>query len=284
MTFTVEAIREMQESHVVEQANRNVRLMSGDKSAVIALPDRYSTHDLEKFLPLRRRARGRMSTTAMRDFVAYSLIHREPGATIFIDANKMRAVGVLNLGQPDAAGHADNQAVLELEQTAAYKALRQACSGHKSQATLAEFLEDWPDAVQAFAGTEQLAAPKAIAAIRKITIESLRKLESEEQQLSATRSAFESVAATSTEKLPTHLYFNCVPYAGLSERQFVLRLQIHTGDKAPSLSLRMANEELHAEQMAQELCALLRSQCQAATDVIEAEPMQVLIGSYSAAA
>lgn len=283
MTFTVEAIREMQEHQVVEQANRNVRLMSGDKSAVVALPDRYSTHDLEKFLPLRRRARGRMSTTSVRDFAAYTSSHREPGASVFIDAAKMRAVGVLNLGTPMQPGHADNLAVLDLEQTAAFKALLQARSGHKSQATLAEFLEDWPDAVQAFSGTDELTAPNAIAAIRKITIESLRKLESEEQQLSATRSAFESVAATSTEKLPTHIYFRCVPYAGLSERTFVLRLAIHTGDKAPSLSLRIVNEELHAEQMAQELCQLLRTTLELPAYAGDS-PLPVLIGSYAAAA
>lgn len=283
MTFTVEAIREMQEAKTIQHANENVHAMAGAKSAVVALPDRYSTHDLEKFLPTRRRARGRMSTSSVRDFAAYTSAHREPGASVFIDATKMRAVGVLNLGTPLEPGHADNLAVLELEQTAAFKALLQARSGHKSQATLAEFLEDWPDAVQAFAGTEQLAAPKAIAAIRKITIESLRKLESEEQQLSATRSAFESVAATSTEKLPTHIYFRCVPYAGLAERTFVLRLAIHTGDKAPQLSLRIVNEELHAEQMAQELCQLLRMTLEEAAYGGDS-PLPVLIGSYAAAA
>lgn len=281
MTFTVESIRELQEAHTIERANENVRAMAGTGSAVVALPDRYSTHDLEKFLPQRRRARGRMSTTSVDDFAAYCVTHREPGATVFIDANKMRAVSVLNLGTPQQPGHADNQAVLELEQTAAYKALRFACNSHKSQATLAEFLEDWPDAVQAFANSEQIPAPKANAAIRKITIESLRKLESEEQQLSATRSAFESVAATSTEKLPTHLYFRCVPYAGLTERTFVLRLAIHTGDRAPQLSLRIVNEELHSEQMAQELGVKLR---ETFSDHAGDSPLPVLIGSYSAAA
>lgn len=281
MTFTVEAIRELQEAHVVEQANHNVRLMSGEESAIVALPNNYATHDLERYLPQRRRARGRMSTTSVNDFAAYATTHREPGASVFIDATKMRAVGVLNLGTPNDPGHADNLAVLELEQTAAYRALRFACNGHKSQQTLAEFLEDWPDAVQAFAAGEQIAAPKAVGAIRKITIESLRKLESEEQQLSATRSAFESVAATSTEKLPTHIYFRCVPYAGLAERTFVLRLAIHTGDRAPQLSLRMVNEELHAEQMAQELCDLLRITFEAH---VSDSPLPVLIGHYAAAA
>lgn len=281
MTFTVEAIRELQEHNTVDYANDNVRKAVGFDPAVVALPDRYSTHDLEKFLPHRRRARGCMSTMSVDDFAAYCVTHSYLNATVFIDARKMRAVGVLNLGTPEMPGHADNLAVLELEQTAAFKALLQARSGHKSQATLAEFLEDWPDAVQAFANSEQITAPKAIAAIRKITIESLRKLESEEQQLSATRSAFESVAATSTEKLPTHLYFRCVPYAGMTERTFVLRLAIHTGDRAPQLSLRIINEELHSEQMAQELGVKLR---ETFSERAGDSPLPVLIGSYSAAA
>lgn len=282
MTFTVEAIRELQESKTVEQSNAAI-LQAARDSAVVALPDRYSTHDLEEFMLQRRRARGRMSTTSMDDFVSYSLAHREPGATVFIDASKMRAVGVLNLGLPNAPGHADNLAVLELELTAAYKAMRFACCGHKSQSAMAEFLEDWPDAVRAFADTEQLETPKAIAAIRKITVESLRKLESEEQQLSTTRSAFESVAATSTEKLPTHIHFDCDPYAGLCDRTFVLRLAIHTGDKHPQLSLRTVKEELHTEEMARELCDLLAADVKQRTGDGE-EPMPVLIGSYSAAA
>ncbi len=282
MTFTVESIRELQEARTLEQANESVAFMAGEKSAVVALPDRYSTHDLEKFLPHRRRARGRMTTTAIGDFVEYSLAHRQPGATIYIDAPKMCAVGVLNLGTPVNPGHADNLSVLELEQTAAYRAMRFVCNIHKSQAALAEFLEDWPDAVRAMTNGEPLQTPKAIAAIRKITIESLRKLESEAQQLSTTRSAFESVAATSTEKLPTHIAFTCVPYAGLTERTFVLRLSVHAGDKVPSLSLRIAKEELHAEEMAKELFQILRERV--AHSVGEEQPIPVLIGGYSAAA
>ena len=282
MTFTVESIRELQEARTLEQANESIRLAAGAAAAVVALPDHFSTHDLEKFLDQRRRARGRMTTTSIDDFVAYSLAHRESGATVFIDANKMRAVGVLNLGTPEVPGHADNQAVLEIEPTAAYKALRSTCSSHKSQATLAEFLEDWPDAVQALENGQPLATPKAIAAIRKITIESLRKLESDEQQLSTTRSAFESVAATSTEKLPTHIAFTCVPFAGLTERTFMLRLSVHTGDTAPKLSLRIANDELHAEEMAKELCQILHERVE--HSVGDEPTMPVLIGSYSAAA
>ena len=282
MTFTTEAIRELQESKTVEQSNAAIlRALADSNDAVVALPDRYSTHDLEKLALMRRRARGCMTTTSIPDFAAYSQAHREFGATVFINAAKMRAVALLNLGAPKLPGHADNQAVLELEQTAAYKAMRFACSGHKSQSALAEFLEDWPDAVDALAHGEDLSMPKAISAIRKISIEALRRIESEEQQLSTTRSAFESVAATSVEKLPTHIEFNCVPFAGLTSRQFVLRMSVHTGEKSPLLSLRLINEEKHAEEMAQELCALLRQEISGQAGE---EAMPVLIGSYAASA
>jgi uncharacterized protein YfdQ (DUF2303 family) len=111
--------------------------------------------------------------------------------------------------------------------------------------------------------------------VRRITIESLRKQESEEQSLSATRSALESVTASSKEPLPTTIFFKCQPYAELSERLFVLRLGITTGDKAPSIVLRMVKPEEHAERMSEELASLLSAGLSAE------KAFPVVIGTYS---
>jgi uncharacterized protein YfdQ (DUF2303 family) len=84
-----------------------------------------------------------------------------------------------------------------------------------------------------------------------------RKVEAEEQSLSAERSVMESVAATSKNApLPEFILFSCAPFACLSSRVFVMRLSVRTGDaNKPSLSLgvHLIREEEHAEQMAQEL-------------------------------
>ena len=101
------------------------------------------------------------------------------------------------------------------------------------------------------------------------------QLEATEQQLSATRSAFESVSATSTEPLPTTIYFSCVPYHGLSERQFVLRLGVLTGAKEPAIVLRIVNKEQHEEEMAAELSELVANN-------LKDSGVPVMVGRYQA--
>ncbi len=115
--------------------------------------------------------------------------------------------------------------------------------------------------------------PKAIAAIRKLSIESMRKLESSEQSLSASKSAFESVQATSAEPIPTTIYFDCEPYYGLESRQFVLRLGVLTGGDKPAINLRVVKQELHDEEMANEFADLARDALGSA--------LPVLIGAYA---
>ena len=114
------------------------------------------------------------------------------------------------------------------------------------------------------------------AAIRKLTIETMRKLESEEQSLSASRSAFESVQATSKEPIPTTILFMCQPYKDLNERTFALRLAIQTSGDKPSVSLRIVKAEQHNEEMANELAALIGAN-------FSGEGVPVLIGAYAKA-
>lgn len=57
---------EMGTSEAIEQASRAL-LLDGQASHLAALPDNFTVHDLEKFLPNRRRARGNMSTPNCED-------------------------------------------------------------------------------------------------------------------------------------------------------------------------------------------------------------------------
>ena len=272
--FDKDAIQELTKSEAISAANRAV---TQQVETLVALPVDFATHDLEKYLTNRRRARGVMSTSNVNDFAEYAKKHAENGASVFIQQDEMTAVAVLNLGTPTQPGHADNLAKLAPQKTAAFFALSAIANGAgNSQKTVAEFLEDWPGYTQCFNDGGAIEPPKAIAAIRKISIEALRKQENTEQQLGATRSAFESVQATSTEPLPTTIYFKTVPYNGLAERSFVLRLGILTGSDKPAISLRIVNKEQHAEDMAEELAQLV-------TKAISLCPvdMPVLVGSYS---
>jgi uncharacterized protein YfdQ (DUF2303 family) len=270
--ITETAIKALQLGAAIEQAAAAVA-----DHEVAALPNDFTLHDLEKFQPQRRRARGTFSTPFIAAFCAYVTRSASDGAQVFIDPTAMKAVGVLNLGTSDAPGHADDLAVLQLTKTAAYHALGLVASGQgKSQRDVAEFLEDWQHAVQCFDGATEIKPSAAVAAVRSITIEALRRVESQEQSLSASRSALESVSAKGTEQIPTTIYFKCQAYAELQERTFVLRLGISTGEKAPLIVLRVIKPEEHAEQMGNELVRRIEE------SLGKDCPASALIGTYSA--
>ena len=276
--FDKDAIKELAQAEAITAAAKAVAGSFEADKAIVALPSEFTVHDLEKNLPLRRRARGIMTTSSVAPFAEYVEQHKEPGAAVFVDQDAMTAVAVLNLGTPDQPGHADNIAKMVAKRLAAFTALLQhANGGGLAQAKAAEFMEDWPGYFKFFKDAGEITAGQAIAAVRKLTIEAMRKLEATEQQLSATRSAFESVSATSTEPLPTTIYFNCVPYHGLKERQFVLRLGVLTSSKDPAIVLRIVNKEQHDEEMAAELAVLVDSS-------LTASGVPVMVGKYQAMA
>jgi uncharacterized protein YfdQ (DUF2303 family) len=270
--FDKEAIEALQYGGGIKEANEAIH--GQVDSGVIAMPEHFKTLDLETYMQVRRRARGVMTTHALSDFATYTKAHAEEGATVFVDADEMSATAVLNLGTAADPGHTDNRAKVQLKRTAAYVALKAHASGQAiSQLKAAEFLEDWTGYVQCFNDRGAITLPKAIAAVRKLSIESMRKLESSEQSLSASKSAFESVQATSAEPIPTTIYFDCEPYYGLESRQFVLRLGVLTGGDKPAISLRIVKQELHDEEMANEFADLARDALGSA--------LPVLIGAYA---
>lgn len=269
--FNKEAIQELSKAQAITAAHNAVACQV---HTVVALPNDFTLHDVEQYQNTRRRARGTMATSNVPDFASYVDSHKQAGAAVFIQQDKMTAIAVLNLGKPDAPGHTDNRAELAPKKTAAYTELKAIATGQpKKQQEIAEFFEDWAGNIKFFNEAGAITPPQAIAAIRKITIETLKKLENSEAQISASKSAFESVTAKSAEPIPTTIYFSTVPYHGLKEREFVMRLGILAGGDKPAVNLRIVNQEQHNEDMAIELAELVKA---AIVD------LPVLIGEYAA--
>lgn len=274
--FDSDAIKTLTEAESISAANvALVEVVGNDRyHAGVALPQDYTVHDLEKFLPQRRRARGTMTTSVMPHFADYATANKEAGAAVFVNAKDMKAHAVLNLGTPAQPGHADNLAVFEAQQTAPFKALLENSGKGLKQQDAAEFLEDWSAYIQCSddAGGH-IELRKAVSAFRRLTIESARKVESEVGRLAATASALDSVKASSVEAIPAVVSFTCEPYLGLDKRTINMRVGILTTDK-PAIVLRIINMEAHREEMSHELAALI-------TQAI-AGAMPVHIGTYSA--
>lgn len=273
--FDKDAIKALTEAQSINAAAGAVNDAIAN-SSIVALPSDYATHDLEKYLPNRRRARGKMATSSVQAFAAYVEAHKEEGASVFVSQSPMAATAVLNLGKPTAPGHADNIAELAPKATAAYIALCSIANGQgKTQRDVAEWLEDWAMFIDAVDSDGQdIQTKHAISAVRSITIEAMRKAESKESSLSATRSALEQVTARSDgNPLPAELHVNVEPYVGFLPRMFVVRLGVLTTNDKPSLVLRIAKAELHAEQMAAELAEKVQ-------DALNGVP--ALLGNYAA--
>lgn len=224
------------------------------ETPVAALPDNFKLANLEQYLPGRCRYRGTMKTVALKDFMDYCEKYEDEGSECFVDPQRMTARTIFNLGCTGEPGHADFTAELSLVKTAEYSALLDVNGSRTTQKTMAEFMEDYSDSIVCFASDgEVIPNSKAIAAIRRLTIEASRKEDHEVQDLKASRSALESIEARSDHGLPSGFRFECIPFNGLEVRSFDLRLSVLTGGDAPSLVARIKRLEEAQEEMGREL-------------------------------
>ncbi|PHM45913.1 hypothetical protein Xmau_00304 [Xenorhabdus mauleonii] len=239
------------------------------------ISENYRIESLEEFELLRYRFRGEMKTTSIDDFVKYSIGYSGEGTRCFIDAEKMRAESIFNLGTLSRPDHADNTASVTLKKTAPFRSLLDINARKQRQKDLAEWLEDWHEHLTAFdSDGNVLDIKKAVAAIRRITIEATQSQDHEEHDFSGKRSVLESVEAKSKEVMPAVFEFKCVPYDGLSERRFKLRYSILTGDNVPVLILRIVQLEAKEEAIAGEFRDLLTIEFQDAN-------IETFIGNFS---
>lgn len=213
----------------------------------------------------RSRYRGTFATLSLQAFADYVIATDENAngegvAQGFINPEKMTSTVYFNLGDNTHPGHADHTANLKLKLTAAYDALLTVTGGLAlDQRRLHDFVEDWRDNITVLYDGEprEQSVPAALAAIRDITVESARKVTHVDRDMGATRSAMESVDARSDHSLPSGFEFRCVPYDGLAERTFRLRLGVNTGNDKLTLVLRIQQAEQHTEAIAADFLARL---------------------------
>jgi uncharacterized protein YfdQ (DUF2303 family) len=274
MSMDKSAIQQIQESQTMAEANATIDNMAL-LNPVMALPNQFSIHDLENNLPGRVRFRGKMDTININDFIRYCGANDKVGSGCFVDPMDMTAKSFFNLGTEEEPGHADFTASLTLNKTPEFNAVLRVHGQQTTQKNLAEFMEDWQGNLAAYDSEgEIIHIGKAISAVRRITIESFRKQDSEVGDLKASKSAMESVEAKSDDGLPSGLMFMCVPYNGLVERTFDLRMSILTGGDSPVLVVRIKRLEVIEEEMSVEFMELLQ-------DRFEDREIETYLGNFS---
>lgn len=260
------AIQHIQDTAISPFVIEKIMNMPSD---VVALPDNFSLHCLEKFNDNRFRFRGRMATQSIVDFAMYvdSRSTDSVEYATFINAEEMQAKTVLNLGNDATPGHADHQAWLQLNKTGQYKALTAIDGAKQSQGSIAEWLEDWIPNLKAFdAQMNEIAMPRAIAAVRRLTIEAIRKEEHSTDDFKQSMTAMEAIEAKSKDVQPLYFKFVCVPFHGLSPYEFKLRMGINTSEK-PVFTLRIIRHETMIEEFTNEFKEILIDKLPAGSEI-----------------
>lgn len=254
------AIQQIQLSEATRAINEALENgLVRDGSPVAALHKNFELVDLEGHLPHRTRYRGRMTTSIIDDFVKYVKDHQQAGSVCFINPDKMNAKAIFNLGDKELPGHADFTAELKLDMTAEYRSLLQKNGQAQSQQDFAEWAEDWREFITFHdEKMETVESSRAIAGIRRMTIQQTRKEDHEVGNFHASRSALESIEAKSEHGIPASFTFVCTPYNSLGEHTFTCRISTLKGGDAPRFTYRIVQMEYQAELISESFLEILQ--------------------------
>ncbi|WP_417623076.1 DUF2303 family protein [Parasphingorhabdus sp.] len=245
---------------IQESANIPSLLMqiNATKVPVALVPDSFSVKDLEKYMPFRASYRLNFNTALPSDFFDYAQEYDNDNAKCFIDPESMSASLIFDLGNEDQPEHQNHTANLNLKRTEAYRALLSIAGAKLSQKEAGDFIEDWADHLNITSTAGEVMTPaQASKKLRDLTIEAARSINSKVDDFGYQASALDSVEAKNSDALPSFIDFKCIPYQGLGETTFQLRLSILTGGDKPLVSLRVIKLESKKEDMANEFKALV---------------------------
>lgn len=251
------AILQIQESSHIPEIITQLAESRTHVPAVVT-PSGFCIDSLEHLMEQRSSYRLKYATESIKDFIAYGVDFDQVGATCFVNSASMTALNILDLGTLDSPLHQKHKAELTLKETAAYKSILSVDGSHLSQKKASDFIEDWADNLVAFTndGTT-MTAKSAAAALRNLTIDAAKEVNSKIGDYSESMSVMEKIEARNIDKLPAEIHFKCVPYLHLEERRFVIRLSLLTSSEKPQLIFRISKLESVKEEMAEEFKGIL---------------------------
>lgn len=271
MSMDKSAIVQIQETANIPEL---IKQVAGSKVPVALAPESYRMLNLEKHQENRSRFRGEFSTQCIPDFIEYVKKHDGKGVRCFVNQDAMAAKTIFDLGTVELPLHMEHTSVLNLKKTAAFREMLSNENESLKQRELVEFIEDWKDNIVAI-DVEGIEVPinKAIHSIRSITIENVNTVESVQEDFSETASAMEKIELKNRETQVKILQFTCVPYEGLKERVFELRLSI-SAERGVSMKFRITGKEAVEEEIAVEFKDLIKAE-------LEETQVETFIGNFS---
>jgi len=257
MSMTKEAIQHLEKTVLLNDVNKELSKIK-TKSNLLVVPDGFIVKNIESSMPNRDSYRFSFATKSIKDFGEYCKEFDKEGAKCFVNSDRMNANTIFDLGTEENPLHQHHNAKLQLDKTAAFKALLNINGQHLSQKEAANFVDDWADNIQVISKDgAPMEISQAVKQLREITIEQVSNLDSKVDNFGESMSTFEKIEAKNQELIPATIEFTCSPYHGLDERAFIVRVAILTGGQKPEISLRIIKLEAQEEDMAEEFKEIL---------------------------
>lgn len=233
---------------------------------------------LEKFGNKPTRHRASYSTNSLPHYFAYcedAIKGHDRSGGVFVNADDMTAVAIFDIGDANRPSYCEDTAKLVLKQTAEMAAL---CSVHEkrlSQKAAIDWIIDWTDNIIFIdANGDHLPTPRALNALRSITIKVEGETHNEVRDTGRTMSALEQAEAQSKETLPAGLRFLISPYLGLDNRTINVRITINTEESKPTVTFRIVGYEKLVQELGEELVIKIGTE-------LEAKGFTVFAGTYT---
>lgn len=206
----------------------------------IVVPSGCSVQSLEKFGVAPVRQRVKLRTESIEEFCDYIAREGDGDSVVLVNPDGSGATCILDFGCMENPLFKEHRIRLTLDYTPEFQALLDICRRPVSQQDLIDFIEDWSYCLTTKAGEDALALHQAVAAIRKVTIESIQENCSEVADFASSASALAKVSAKSGDwKLPGMLNMECKAYDGTSTLSVPCRISVLTSEKAPTFRLRI---------------------------------------------
>jgi len=222
------------------------------------VPNGYSIESLERFMMQPLEFIGLFTTSSLNHFLEYSKEQKETFCTV--NPEHMSAHAFFDLGNEVNPGHGRHRSRLQLEKTAEFRQLLSIDGKAFDQSELAEWIEDWKEHITPINQKgEHYQIKQAVTAIRKVTINTNKKEEHEEQTFSANKTTLEQIDANSSGLLPEGFEWNGSAYHELSPLTIKARVSLLKNRDKPMFRVRLIHLESHTEKMADEFAEKLQT-------------------------
>lgn len=233
---------------------------------------------LEKFGNQPARHRASYSTNSLPHYFAYcdaAADNYGRAGSVFVNADDMSAVAIFDIGDANKPSYCENTAKLVLKQTAEMAALHKVHEQRLTQKAAINWIIDWTDNILFIdANGDFLPIPRALNALRSITIKVEGETHNEVRDTGRTMSALEQAEAQSKETLPAGLQFSISPYLGLDNRTINVRITINTEESKPTVTFRIVGYEKLEQELGDELVTKIGTE-------LEAKGFTVFAGTYT---